>query len=82
MPEAPQRLTDGMLTLAWSLLGGIGVSSRLRHHEDWLVDPEAALMLAALVGEEDARLSDEALAWAVANADLLSRGRMKAILSR
>lgn len=82
MPEPSERLTDGMLALAWSLLGGIGVASRLRHHEDWLVDPEAALMLAALLGEEDARLSDEALAWAVANADLLSRGRMKAILSR
>lgn len=81
MPSPVERLTDALVMLSWSLLGALGVPSRLRHHDDWLVDPEAALMLAALLGEADARLFDEALAWAAANADLLSRARMKAIRS-
>jgi DNA-binding transcriptional ArsR family regulator len=81
MDRTSHRLTAALHSLSWSLLGALGAPSRERHHEDWLVDPEAAVILAALLREQDARLFDEALAWAVANGELLSRARMKAVLS-
>ncbi|TAH38040.1 MAG: hypothetical protein EYC70_05290 [Planctomycetota bacterium] len=72
--------TGSALAFAWSAWTELGVSGWERRHQDWHLDPEALLLLASHLGDEDPRLRDEVLDWCISNVQLLSRFRLRSLL--
>jgi len=56
------------------------VAGHTRAKDEWIIDPEALLLLTCTVGRHDARLFDEMLDWLQANGWLINVTRLKRIL--
>jgi hypothetical protein len=63
--------------LAWGAWVELGVSGWTETHGDWAIDPEPLIVFTALLGDEDARLRDEATDWCVRNWRYVSKTRLK-----
>ncbi|MGQ0743202.1 MAG: hypothetical protein ACT4OS_02470 [Acidimicrobiales bacterium] len=55
----------------------LGVSGWAETHRDWAIDPEPLIVFTAFLGDEDARLRDEATDWCVRNWRYVSKTRLK-----
>jgi len=65
-----------LVELAWSLWAELGLSGWGHKHATWLVDPEPLIVFTAWLGDEDARLRDEATDWCVHFAPMISASRL------
>lgn len=63
--------------LAWGAWVELGVSGWTETHSDWAIDPEPLIVFTAFLGDEDARLRDEATDWCVRNWRFVSKTRLK-----
>ncbi len=63
--------------LAWGAWVELGVSGWTDTHSDWAIDPEPLIVFTAFLGDEDARLRDEATDWCVRNWRYVSKTRLK-----
>lgn len=63
--------------LAWGAWVELGVSGWTETHSDWAIDPEPLIVFTAFLGDEDARLRDEATDWCVRNWRHVSKTRLK-----
>ena len=63
--------------LAWGAWVELGVSGWTETHSDWAIDPEPLIVFTAFLGDEDARLRDEATDWCVRNWRYISKTRLK-----
>lgn len=70
------EIRGSLVELAWSLWSELGLSGWGNEHASWLVDPEALIILTAWLGDEDARLRDEATDWCVRFAPMISASRL------
>lgn len=77
-----ERLDDSLTELAWSLWTELGVRGAVRRHQDWSIDPEALIVLTAVLVEVDPRLRDESLDWCLRFHRYLSRSRLRNITGR
>ncbi len=66
--------------LAWGAWVELGVSGWTETHGDWAIDPEPLIVFTALLGDEDARLRDEATDWCVRNWRYVSKARLKNVV--
>ena len=64
----------GFLWRQWSALG---VAGHARRYEDWVIDPEALILLTSTLGRHDPRLFDEVLDWLSKNGSLINLQRLK-----
>jgi len=63
--------------LAWGAWVELGVSGWTETHSDWAIDPEPLIVFTTFLGDEDARLRDEATDWCVRNWRYVSKTRLK-----
>lgn len=63
--------------LAWGAWVELGVSGWTETHSAWAIDPEPLIVFTAFLGDEDARLRDEATDWCVRNWRYVSKIRLK-----
>jgi hypothetical protein len=63
--------------MAWGAWVDLGVSGWTETHSDWAIDPEPLIVFTAFLGDEDARLRDEATDWCVRNWRFVSKTRLK-----
>lgn len=63
--------------LAWGAWVELGVSGWTETHSDWAIDPEPLIVFTAFLGDEDARLRDEATDWCVSNWRYISKTRLR-----
>lgn len=63
--------------LAWGTWVELGVSGWTHTHGDWAMDPEPLIVFTAFLGDENARLRDEATDWCVRNWRYVSKTRLK-----
>ncbi|MBK5222030.1 MAG: hypothetical protein JJE52_03965 [Acidimicrobiia bacterium] len=63
--------------LAWGAWVELGVSGWTETHSAWAIDPEPLITFTAFLGDEDARLRDEATDWCVRNWRYVSKTRLK-----
>ena len=71
---------DTLTRVAWRQWTAIGVTGRIEPATA-PVDPEALIILAARLGEQDARLRDAAIDWCVAAGHLVNGSRLTHIAS-
>jgi hypothetical protein len=69
-----------LVALAWSLWAELGVSGWERRHKKWFVDPEPLILFTAWLGDEDARLRDEATDWCIRYGSWISATRLANML--
>ena len=69
-----------LLDFLWRQWSALGVAGQMRANDDWVVDPEALLLLTCTVGRNDPRLFDEMLDWLQTNGWLINVMRLKRIL--
>jgi hypothetical protein len=69
-----------LLDFLWRQWSALGVAGQTRAEDDWIIDPEALLLLTCTVGRYDPRLFDEMLDWLQANGWLINVMRLKRIL--
>jgi hypothetical protein len=65
------------IALAWGAWVELGVSGWTETHSDWAIDPEPLIVFTAFLGDEDARLRDEATDWCIRNWRFVSKTRLK-----
>jgi hypothetical protein len=63
--------------VAWGAWVELGVSGWTETHHAWAIDPEPLIVFTAFLGDEDARLRDEATDWCVRNWRYVSKTRLK-----
>jgi hypothetical protein len=69
-----------LVALAWSLWGELGVSGWERRHREWFIDPEPLIIFTSWLGDEDARLRDEATDWCIRYGSWVSATRLANLL--
>jgi hypothetical protein len=69
-----------LLDFLWRQWSALGVAGQTRAEDDWIIDPEALLLLTCTVGRYDPRLFDEMLDWLQSNGWLINVMRLKRIL--
>jgi len=69
-----------LLDFLWRQWSALGVAGQTQAANDWIIDPEALLLLTCTVGRADARLFDEMLDWLQVNGWLINVMRLKRIL--
>lgn len=72
--ETFQKLTLGFLWRQWS---DLGVAGQAGSGINWVIDPEALLLLTSTLGRHDPRLFDEVLDWLSKNGALINIQRLK-----
>jgi hypothetical protein len=76
-PRRRQSLTTSAVELAWGAWAELGVSGWAQTHQDWAIDPEPLIVFTAWIGDEEARLRDEATDWCVRNWRFVSKVRLR-----
>ena len=69
-----------LLDFLWRQWSSVGVAGDARPSDQWIVDPEALLILSCTVARHDPRLFDEILDWMRTNGRLINILRLKRIL--
>lgn len=69
-----------LLDFLWRQWSALGVAGQVHTNEDWVIDPEALLLLTCTMGRHDPRLFDEMLDWLQTNGRLINVMRLKRIL--
>jgi hypothetical protein len=69
-----------LLDFLWRQWSALGVVGQTRAEDNWIIDPEALLLLTCTLGRYDPRLFDEMLDWLKANGWLINVMRLKRIL--
>ena len=69
-----------LLDFLWRQWSALGVAGQVQANDDWVVDPEALLLLTCTIGRHDPRLFDEMLDWLQTNGRLINIMRLKRIL--
>lgn len=73
-------ITDKLVRLAWQQWSALGVAGT-NSCDTVVIDLEALLLLTGVLSDSDPRLRDEALDWCSKCGDLISRPRLKQLLS-
>jgi DNA-binding transcriptional ArsR family regulator len=78
-----QHLHAILLSAVWRQWGELGgsVTSTSRQQTRCVIDPEALILITLWLAEDDLRLIDVAMSWAVLNSDLVSVQRIKNLQS-
>ena len=63
--DSSSRLTGQVVDFLWHQWSSIGVAGYGRADDDWMIDPEALLLLTTRFGRHDSRLMDESIDWLV-----------------
>ena len=69
-----------LLDYLWRQWSALGVAGQTQAANNWIIDPEALLLLTCTVGRSDPRLFDEVLDWLQVNGWLINVMRLKRIL--
>ena len=69
-----------LLDFLWRQWSALGVVGQTRAEDNWIIDPEALLLLTCTLGRYDPRLFDEMLDWLKTNGWLINVMRLKRIL--
>lgn len=72
-----ETFVEQATALAWGAWVELGVSGWTGTHGAWAIDPEPLIVFTAFLGDEDARLRDEATDWCVRNWRYVSKTRLK-----
>jgi hypothetical protein len=78
---ALESLGEHLLDLAWSLWGGLGVSSWANRHTEWAVEVEPLIVFTAHLGDHDRRLVGESIDWCVQHDRFVSLRQLRHILT-
>jgi hypothetical protein len=79
MPSSSKPRRE-LVALAWSLWAELGVSGWERRHRKWFIDPEPLIIFTSWLGDEDARLRDEATDWCIRYGSWVSATRLANLL--
>ena len=74
------QLIETLRDLAWSQWTELGVHGYTRRHAEVLLDPEALLLLTAVLNTSDKRLHAESLGWCIRHGACISISRLKNLL--
>lgn len=81
LSELREQLQDRLVSFLWDQWGQLGVQVPVTHHDHWVADPEALILLSLEVGREDPRLTDEVLDWLAVNERLISVQRLRNLIA-
>jgi hypothetical protein len=83
MPESStsfkEKFQELTLSFLWRQWSSLGVAGQSRPGGDWVIDPEALLLLTSTLGRHDPRLFDEVLDWLPKNGGLINIQRLKSL---
>ena len=74
-----RELSAALVEFAWNEWAQMGVFADPRRKAGWAQDPEALILFTLEIGRSEARLLDEVLDWVLANENLLSVRRLRAL---
>ena len=77
MKRSNPTSSERVLEVLWSAWSEMGVAGWRGRPFPLTIDPEALVLWTGCVGDEDARLRDEALDWCVRYSSLISRSRLQ-----
>ena len=78
-----EELRERLLSFLWRQWAQLGLASaQVKTRDDWVIDPEALLLLTGTLGRWDPRLFDEAIDWLVKNARFFNLPRLKSLSKR
>jgi hypothetical protein len=80
MKRSKTAATDRVLSVLWSAWSELGVAGWRSRVFPRTIDPEALVLWTGCMGDEDARLRDEALDWCIRHSSLISRSRLQRML--
>ncbi len=75
--ELKADLLGRLSSFLWAQWAQMGLLASPAAEDQWVVDPEALLLLSLEVGREDPRLFDEVLDWLLVNERLMSTRRLR-----
>ena len=81
MPTSPLnfrvRFQELVLSFLWRQWSALGVAGQARNDDEWVIDPEALLLLTTTFARHDPRLFDEVLDWLSQNGGVINLQRLK-----
>ncbi|MFH0909461.1 MAG: hypothetical protein V1929_11935 [bacterium] len=81
--EFRTQLNKRLVHFLWRQWAQLGLASAsVETRDEWVIDPEALLLLSAHFGRFDARLFDEIMDWLVKNAAFMNMPRLKSLMKR
>src|SRR5437879_5751034 len=69
-----------LLNFLWRQWSALGVAGQASGEDDWIIDPEALLLLTCTMGRTEPRMFDEVLDWLQENGRFINIMRLKRIL--
>lgn len=63
--DSSSRLTEQVVDFLWHQWSSIGVAGHPRTGDEWVIDPEALLLVTTRFGRYDSRLMEESIDWLV-----------------
>jgi hypothetical protein len=76
LQEFKAKAREKLLDLLWRQWGALGVSGSGQSENQWVIDPEALLLLTLTVARYDARLFNEVMDWLEVNGEYLNVQRL------
>ncbi len=80
--EFKNQYLDLLLSFLWKQWSSLGVAGYVDKEDEWIIDPEALLLLSFSIARYDARLFDEILDWMNVNGKFINIQRFKNILKK
>ncbi|MEI8234156.1 MAG: hypothetical protein WCH57_05665 [Verrucomicrobiota bacterium] len=77
LPNFRERFHELVLSFLWRQWSAVGVAGQARTDDDWVIDPEALLLLTTTFGRRDPRLFDEVLDWLSTEGGSINLQRLK-----
>jgi hypothetical protein len=71
------RFRELALDFLWRQWSALGVAGHTRGDDNWIIDPEALLLITTTLGRYDPRLFDESLDWLGANGPFINLQRLQ-----
>lgn len=80
LTEFREEFQELLLTFLWRQWSALGVAGHEQRPDQWVIDPEALLLVTCTLGRRDPRLFDEVLDWIKTNGTFINILRLKRIL--
>lgn len=75
-----EEFLESLLQFLWKQWSALGVAGQSESNDNWVIDPEALLLLTVSIARFDQRLFDEMLDWLVLNERFINVQRLKSII--
>ncbi len=80
LTEFRDNYRELLLSFLWRQWSALGVAGHSRSDDQWIIDPEALLVLTCTLGRHEPRLFDEVIDWLQANGAFINILRLRRIL--